>query len=377
MAGTVRFGNNTDHQYNQLLNALAQSRSLSLSGLTANHAGLFAYNNGRLYILNADATAFELIATDSDKLQGQAGTYYLGRANHTGTQVASTISDFNTAVRTNRLDQMAAPTAAVALNGQKITGLADGSAGSDAATYGQLLQFLNNQSFKSPVKAATTANITLISGGAPNTLDGVTLVNGDRVLVKDQTNGQENGIFTVTTVGSGSNGSWTRATDFDSSAEAVPGSIISVEQGTANGDKLFMLATNGPITLGTTPLTFSPYGASSGEIGVAGAGLTKTGSTYDVGAGTGISVGADAVSIDTSLVARVKRGTVPSGASAAVTINHALALGTNQNIAYLSIIERSTGDEIRCGWTRVDGNNVSVTLPTVPAANQYDWTVVG
>jgi hypothetical protein len=377
MPGTVRFGNNTDHQYNQALNMLAQARSISVSGLTAAHAGLFAYNNGRLYVLNADGTAFQLIATNSDQLGGQAGSFYLSRANHTGTQVASTISDFNTAVRTNRLDQMAAPTAAVALNGQKITGLADGSAGTDAATYGQLLQFLNNQSFKAPVKAATTANITLISGGAPNAIDGVTLVNGDRVLVKDQSTASENGIFVVTTVGTGSNGTWTRAEDFNTSAEAVPGSIVSVEQGTANGDKLFMLATNGPITLGTTGLTFSPYGAASGEIGVAGAGLTKTGSTYDVGAGTGITVTADAVAINPAVVARVARGTVPSGGSAAVTINHGLALGTNQHINELSIVERSTGDKIYCGWTTVDGSNVSVTLPTVPAANQYDWTVVG
>lgn len=377
MPGTVRFGNNTDHQYNQALNMKAQARSLSLTGLNANHAGLFAYNNGRLYILNDDATAFELVATDSDLLQGFTAAQLRDRATHTGTQLASTISDFNTAVRTNRLDQLAAPTAAVALNGQKITGLADGTAGSDAATYGQLLAIANNQSFKAPVRVATTADIPLLSGGAPNTVDGVTLAQGDRVLVKDQTAAETNGIFVVTTLGTGSNGSWTRAEDFNTNNEAVPGAIVPVQQGTANGDKLFMLITNGPITLGTTPLTFSAYGASSGEIVTAGAGLTKTGSTLDVGAGTGITVGPDAVSIDPALVARVRRGTVPAGASAAVTINHGLALPTNAHIAYLTIVERSTGDEIKCGWTTMDANNVSVTLPTVPAANQYDWTVVG
>lgn len=377
MPGTVRFGNNTDHQYNQLLNALAQARSLSLSGLTANMAGLFAYNNGRLYILNEDATAFELIATDSDLVQGFTAAQLRDRTTHTGTQPASSISDFNTAVQQNTLDSLADPVAAVAMNGQKITGLADGTAGSDAASYGQLLAVANNQSFKAPVKAATTAAITLISGGAPSTLDGVTLVQGDRVLVKDQTAGEENGIFVVDTVGTGANGSWSRATDFDSSAEALPGSIVPVQQGTTNGDKLFMLITNGPITLGTTPLVFNAYGASSGEIGVAGAGLTKTGSTYDVVGGTGVQVSADAVAIDTTLVTRVKRGTIPAGASAAVTINHALALPTNAHIAYLAIVERSSGDEIKCGWTTVDPNNVSVTLPKVPLANEFDWTVVG
>lgn len=377
MAGTVRFGNNTDHQYNQAKNMLAESRSLSLTGLNANMAGLFVYNNGRLYVLNDDATAFELVATDSDLLGGQNSTYHRSRANHTGTQVASTISDLAEAVKAYRLDEFADPTSAIPMNGQKFTGLADGSAGSDSATYGQLLQFMNNRSFKDPVRVATTANITLISGGAPSAVDGVTLVNNDRVLVKDQTNGQENGIFVVTTVGTGSNGTWTRAEDFNTSAEAIPGTVVGVNEGTANGDKLFLLATNGPITLNTTPLTFSAYGASSGEIGVAGAGLTKTGSTYDVGAGTGITVGADSVSINTSVVSRIVRGTIPSGASAAVTINHGLALATNAHIAHLAIIERSTGDVIECGWTTTDGNNIEVVLPTVPSSNEYDWTVVG
>lgn len=375
--GQIRFGAPTDHQYNQALNMLAQSRTLSVAGLSSAHAGLFAYNSGRLYVLNAAGTAFELIATDSDLLGGQNSAYHRSRANHTGTQVASTISDFDTQVRTSRLDQMAAPTAAVALNAQKITGLADGTAGTDAATYGQLLALINNRAFKDPVRVATTANIATLAGGAPNTVDGVSLAANDRVLVKDQTTGAQNGIYSVTTLGTGSNGTWTRATDADSAAELPPGSVVSVQEGTANADKMFMLATNGPITLGTTSLTFSAYGASSGEIGVAGAGLTKTGSTYDVGAGTGISVGADAVSIDTAVVARVVRGTVPSGASASITINHALGLGLNQNIAKLTLIERSTGDAVEFGWTRVDGNNVSTVLPAAPSANQWDWTVIG
>ncbi|MGE3487442.1 MAG: hypothetical protein AB7L09_22200 [Nitrospira sp.] len=375
--GQVRFGNSTDHQFNQALNMLAQSRSLSVSGLTSAQAGLFAYSAGRLYVLNSGGTAFELIATDSDLLGGQNSAFHRDRANHTGTQVASTISDFDTQVRTSRLDQMAAPTAAVSLNSQKITSLADGTAGSDAATYGQLLALINNRGFKDPVRVATTANVASLAGGAPNTLDGITLAANDRILVKDQTTGAENGIYTVTTLGTGANGTWTRATDADSSAELPPGSVLSVQEGTANGDKMFMLATNGPITLGTTALTFSAYGASSGEIGVAGAGLTKTGSTYDVGAGTGISVGASTVSIDTSVVARVVRGTVPSGGSASITINHGLGLGANQNIAKLTLIERSSGDAVEFGWTRVDGNNVSTVLPAAPSANQWDWTVIG
>lgn len=381
MAGTIPFGNNTDHKFNQALNMLAQSRPLSVSGLGAAQAGLFAYNNGRLYVLNAGGTAFELVATDSDKLNNQAASYYLDRTNHTGQQAATTISGLTAAITAIRLDQMAAPTNAVAMNGQKITGLADGTAGSDAAAWGQVLALINNQVFKDTVKVATTGAAITLAGGAPNTLDSVSLALNDRILVKDQGGAgvahAANGIYVVTTLGTGANGTWTRATDADSSSEVRSGMIVPVDQGSVNQDKLFMLTTNGPITLGTTALLFAAYGASQGEVGIAGAGLVKTGVTYDVGAGTGIIVNADDVAIDPAVVTRVRRGTIPSGGSASVNIVHNLGLATNQNIGNLVLVERSSGDEVKFGWTRVDGNTVSVVLPAAPSANQWDWTVVG
>lgn len=377
MAGTIPFGNNTDHKFNQALNMLAQSRSLSVSGLGAGQAGLFAYNAGRLYVLNAGGTAFELIATDSDKLNNQNAAYYLARGNHTGDVPASNVSGLAAAITATRLDQFAAPTQDVNMGGRKLVNQADGTAGTDSATWGQVLALINNQVFKDTAKVATTANIANLAGGAPSTLDGVALAVNDRVLVKDQSTGSQNGLYTVTTVGTGANGTWARAGDADSSAEVRPGIIVPVDQGTVGADKLYMLTTNGPITLGTTSLTFAPYGASSGEIGVAGNGLTKTGVTYDVGAGSGIIVTADAVAIDPAVVTRVVRGTIPSGGSASVNIVHALNLAANANIGNLVLVDRATGDEIKFGWTRIDGNTVSVVLPAAPSANQWDWTVIG
>lgn len=366
--GVVRFGQNTDHQYNQLLNALAQARTLSVSGLTTDHSGLFAYNAGRLYVLNDTADAFELVATDSDLLGGQNSAWHRDRANHTGTQATGTIDGLQAFINATPLDNLAPADGPINAGGQQITGVADGSAGNHAATYGQLLQMINNQVFKAPVRLATTANDTL-SGLAAR--DGVTPVAGDRVLVKDQTTGSANGIYVA------ASGAWARAEDFNTSAEATPGTIVTVQEGTANGDKLFMLTTNGPITLDTTALVFSAYGASAGEIGVAGAGLTKTGSTYDVGAGTGITVGADSVSINPSVVARVVRGTVPSGGSPSINIVHSLGLSANQHIGSLTLVERSSGDVVQFGWTTVDGNTVSTVLPAAPGSNEWDWTVIG
>lgn len=120
---------------------------------------------------------------DADTLDGQHGSYYRDRANHTGTQTASTISDFNTAVRTNRLDQMAAPTASVSMNNQLLTNLATPVAGTDAANKDYVDSVSQGLDPKQSVKAATTGAIVL---NGPLNVDGVSLIAGDRVLVKNQ-----------------------------------------------------------------------------------------------------------------------------------------------------------------------------------------------
>lgn len=101
--------------------------------------------------------------------------------------------------------------------------------------------------FKDSVRAATTANITL--SGA-QTIDGVSVVAGDRVLVKDQTTGADNGIYVAAA------GAWARATDADTGGELSAGTCIPVEEGALNADTIWMLTNNGTVTVGTTALTF-------------------------------------------------------------------------------------------------------------------------
>lgn len=110
--------------------------------------------------------------------------------------------------------------------------------------------------FKASVRAATTANIASLAGGAPNTLDGVTLVANNRILVKDQTTGSQNGIYVVTTLGTGANGTWSRSADVDQVDELTAGAIVMVEEGTTLADSLWELTTDGTITIGTTSLTW-------------------------------------------------------------------------------------------------------------------------
>ena len=109
--------------------------------------------------------------------------------------------------------------------------------------------------YKQAVRAVSTSNITL-SGGAPATVDGVALSLNNRILVTGQTTGSQNGIYYVTTVGSGSDGTWTRSLDTNATGELLAGTIVMVTEGTTYADTQWKLTTNDPIVIGTTPLTF-------------------------------------------------------------------------------------------------------------------------
>jgi hypothetical protein len=295
------------------------------------------------------------------------------RTQHTGLQTASTISDFTTAVQAIRWQTMQAPNADVNMGSQKIISVADPTTGTDGANKQYVDTALTTAvaglSYKTPVEAATTGNIANLATGAPNTLDGVTLAAGNRILVKDQSTASQNGIYVVTTLGTGSNGVWTRATDADSSAELQGGVIVSVDQGSVNSDRMYMLATD-VVTVGTTAQTWNQFGAQATYVG--GAGLTLTGTTFDVGQGTGIVVGTDTISVDTTLVTRKYVGVVPSG-SVDATINHAL------NVAWptVQVYEISSKTLVQVGVAIKDNNNLVLSFGTAPTTNQYQVVVIG
>ena len=205
--------------------------------------------------------------------------------------VASNVNNFDTQVRTNRLDQMAVPTASVSLNSQKITNLAEPTLDSDAATKAYVDAARSGLDIKQSVRVATTANITL---SGTQTIDGVAVIAGDRVLVKDQTTGSQNGIYVVAA------GSWTRATDADNSTEVTAGMFTFVAEGTVGADSGWVLTTNDAITLNTTALTFAQF-SGAGQI-TAGAGLTKTGNTIDIGTVSSARIVVNADSIDLAAI---------------------------------------------------------------------------
>jgi len=133
---------------------------------------------------------------------------------------------------------------------------------------------------KDSVRVASTGNVSLTSGSsdleAGDTIDGVTLVAGDRVLLKNQSTASENGIY----VAVASSGTPARSDDANASADVTSGMFVWVEEGTSNGDQGYVLTTNNVITLNTTDLTFTQF-SGAGQI-TAGNGLTKSGNTINV-----------------------------------------------------------------------------------------------
>ena len=201
------------------------------------------------------------------------------------------ISDFDAGVRTNRLDQMTAPTAAVSFNSQKITSLATCTADTDAANKGYVDSVAEGLDVKDSVKATTTANITL---SGTQTVDGVSLSADDRVLVKNQSTATQNGLYLV------KSGGWVRTDDMASGANAA-GAFVFVEQGTLNAENGFTCTSNtGSAVVGTNNLTFAQF-SGAGQI-TAGNGLDKSGNTLsvDLKANGGLVIESTEIAVDLS-----------------------------------------------------------------------------
>ena len=167
-------------------------------------------------------------------------------------------------------------TGTVDVSSARITSVATPTGSTDAATKAYVDAQLQGLDVKNSVRVATTANGTLASAFANGqTVDGVSLSTGDRILLKNQSTGSENGIYTVN-----ASGAPTRATDFDENSEVTGGAFFFVEEGTVNADNGFALTNDGSITVGTTALTFTQF-SGAGQL-TAGDGLTKSGNTFSV-----------------------------------------------------------------------------------------------
>lgn len=169
---------------------------------------------------------------------------------------------------------------------------------------------------KQSVRVSTTAPINLATDlEAGDTIDGVTLVAGDRVLVKDQSTATENGIYVAVAAEAGAASRSSDANGTADTGELKPGTFTFVEEGTVNSDKGFVVSTNGTITIGATAITWTQF-SGAGSF-TAGDGLSQSGNTINVNVTANrTAITADAIDIASTYVGQssiTTLGTITTG----------------------------------------------------------------
>jgi hypothetical protein len=319
----MKFVTNLDINQNQLLNVTFEK--LASDPESGNFEGRLIYNTTTDTVKVYTGSAWKSLPhtlsaggsnTDALTISESNGTVTL-TLNLADTDSAGLLSSTNWNMLNDATDAATASKLAKRDANGNIS-VATPTADGHAATKGYVDAARSGLDVKQSVRAATTGPITIATGlENGDTVDGVTLATGNRVLVKDQSTASENGIYVVNT-----SGAPTRATDFDDNAEVTGGAFTFVEEGTANGDSGFVLTNNGAITVGTTGLVFAQF-SGTGQI-TAGDGLTKTGNTLNaVGTADRITVNADSIDIASTYAGQntiTTLGTITTGTWDATTV---------------------------------------------------------
>lgn len=248
---------------------------------------------------------------------------------------------------------------------QKIINLASPSASTDAVNKAYTDALVNGLSWHASADVATTTTVTIASGlAAGQIVDGVTLVAGQRVLVKNQSTASQNGIYVVPATGAA-----TLATD-SVTGELNQQATVRIELGTVNGGTQWTLSTPNPITVGTTSQTWVSTTPSTYS---AGNGLSLAGTTFAVNNGSGILADGTSTRIDTSVVTTKYTATIGDGASTSITVTH--NLGTRDVV--VALYDVSTYVEYEVDVTHTSTNAVTLTFATAPAASSLRVVVHG
>jgi len=296
-----KFVTNLDLNQNQLLNG--RFESLSADPTTNNFEGRLIYNSTEKVLKVYDGTGWRKALhalsslTTALTITESNGSVTFSIADSVPSGASGLLNGTDKQALDNKTSQNTGSTIALRDSGGRLQVSAPVN-DLDAANKAYVDAARTGLDVKASVRAATTTNLSITTDlEAGDTIDGVTLVAGDRVLVKDQTSASENGIYIVQ-----ASGAAVRATDADSADEVTPGMFTFVEEGTINADAGWVLTNNGTITLGTTGLEFALFSVA-GTI-LAGDGLSKTGDVLNVNVASdgGIEIASDdlQIKIDTN-----------------------------------------------------------------------------
>lgn len=307
-------------------------------------------------LLKGNGTAISAAVAGTDYAAATTGSAAL-KGNGSGGFAAATLND------------VGAATADYSINSHKLTNLLNPTAAQDAATKSYVDALSQGLDFKGSVRVATTANGTLASAYANGqTVDGVSLATGDRILIKDQTTASDNGIYTVN-----ASGAPTRASDADASGELSKGTLVYVESGTANSGQLWVCSATGatPWVPGSSTSTWTQF-AGAADI-TATAPITKTGNAIGIGIGAGLTTSGGNIVLDTAVAVRKYASTIGDGSSTSIAVTH--SLGT-QDVT-VSVQDASTHAFVWCDVTANSTSQVTLGFAVAPASNSLRVVVHG
>jgi hypothetical protein len=386
---------------------------------------LFYYSDGSAW---QQTNAFGNVVTETSygQASGNGSATNYARADHThgtpslGTATPNAIAtgtgSAGSATTPSKEDHTHAftPSTNLSMQGFKLTTLGTPTVSTDAATKQYVDDVAQGLNIHAASWAGTTANLnatynngtsgvgaTLTNAGtqAAFQTDGITPSLNDRILVKNQTTTSQNGIYTLTTIGSGST-NWvlTRATDFDQAVEIAGGDFTFVDNGTTLANTGWVqvdevttvgtdpivwqqfsgagtyTASNGVLLTGTN-FTFAPRtgyglqtGASGAEIKLATTSGLNLSSDLAVGAGNGISVLTNTVAIDSTVVVSKYAVSIGDGAATSYTVTHNL----NTRDVIVSVYESSGSyAEVICDINHATANTITLLFSVAPTSNQY------
>jgi hypothetical protein len=322
--------------------------TLTISGedATTSNKGIASFDSTD-FTVTSGAVAVNAITLGSSSLNPGATTtdiagltsLVVDNLNIDGNEITSTDTNGDISLNPNG-------SGTVDVNSSRIVNVTDPTQAQDAATKSYVDAVKQALDIKDSVRVATTANITISTDlNVGDTIDGVTLADGDRVLVKDQSTASENGIYVA-------GSSPARSGDANTSAEVTSGLFVFVEEGTAGADNGYVLTTNNPITLDTTNLSFAQF-SGAGQI-VAGDALSKSGNTLNVNDDNiTLEVNTDNLrikGISTTAVGDILLGAATDGgytrhvkpSSTATAYTYILSMDTNGNARWADVLDGGT-----------------------------------